>query len=264
MVLPLFIKFWETEHIDWSEDEQKKIIENIKKLGLLAEINPIIEDVDAICILGSVMNDMKIRVKHATKLLNKNILSSKYILLLAGERIVTPEIDGIKKDLQNIAKKYNIELSKLTETHLLENIYENSAIHYQLPAFTINTLAGELPRPTTETTLFELAKWLQNNKDVKRIAFISDQPLVNYQTSIIRQVLKSTSPNIEFQVVGPAGSSKIKASSALAALGSYIWAQTPEVLCHLGYKITNRELKAKVIKLYQENKLIFSNLKHLL
>lgn len=163
-----------------------------------------------------------------------------------------------------IAKKYDIDnLSKLTETHLIKSIYENSELYNKLQTFIIDTPAGDLSRPTTETTLHELVKWLSRHQDIKRIIFVSNQPYVKYQEAVITQVLKRSSPYIIFEVVGPEIAKDIKVLNLVEGIGSYIWAETPSIVSQLGKVIANEELLQEFKKLYGKNALMYSDIENL-
>ena len=251
---------WEIKTSGWIEQNKDKIIEDAKKLGFVDEIKNTMNEVDAVCILGSTLNSMQNRINYIAESINSKKLMAKNLILLAGERQVTITVDGDEQSLLLIAKKYNInDLSKLTETHLIQTAYEESAIYNQLPTFVIDTPAGKLPRPTTETTILELVKWLDSHKDIKTIVFISNQPYVKYQKAVISQILKSY-PHITFEVVGSKASDG-NPLKLIEGLGSYIWAKTPEIILQLGKAIPNEKILKEFKAVYGKNILIYSDIK---
>ena len=104
-----------------------------------------------------------------------------------------------------------------------------------MPTYVIDTPAGDLPRPTTQTTILELIKWLKHYDEIKNIIFVSNQPFVKYQESIISSVFKIHDASINVEVVGPEVLfTEREVQPIIEALGSYIWVQTPTALLKLG------------------------------
>ena len=130
-----------------------------------------------------------------------------------------------------------------------------------MPTYVIDTPAGVLPRPTTQTTIIELVKWLKQHEEIKTITFVSNQPYVKYQEAVIREVIKNLNAEIEIEVVGSACSDE-NAQPIIEALGSYIFAVTPEILIKFGGKITDPALIESFKALYAKQPLIYQNLKH--
>ena len=180
---------WEVSAPEWMKRNQQNIYNDLKILGFSEPVKPKMNDVDAICILGATRKVMVDRIEYAKSLINSG-LKTNTIILLAGERYVTEKIDGSEQELSNIAKKFDIQdWRKLTETHLIEDLYDTSELQKRkLAKYVIDTPAGELPRPTTQSTLIELAAWLKDHKNIRKIVFISNQPHVKYQNAIITSV----------------------------------------------------------------------------
>jgi hypothetical protein len=91
----------------------------------------------------------------------------------------------------------------------MQTAFEESTLYHKFKTSIIDTPAGNLSRPTTETTLKELLKWLDARKDIKKITFVSNQPYIKYQEAIIAQVLKSHA-SISYEVIGPKVEKDIK------------------------------------------------------
>ncbi len=257
---------WEIAPPQWTQENQEEILKALIKLNITNEVTPTFLDPSVICVLGSTMNSMISRLQYIGSVLNKNTLKAKYLVLLVGKRKVTIGVDGAEEALRKIAKKYHIsDLSKLTETHLMREAYSNSNIFNKLPTDIIDTPAGNLPRPTTETTVHELCGWLRAHPNVDSIIFISNQPYIKYQEAIINEVFKRENIIIKFEVVGPeVGLNKAKTQNLLEALGSQIWAQTPSVIARTKISTDDQSLKDAFIKLYAKQPLIYKNVESLL
>lgn len=249
---------WEISVSEWMKHNQKNLYNDLKILGFSDPIKPKINDVDAICILGATRKRMADRLKYTESLI-KNGLKTNAIILLTGERYVTENIDGTAEELSNIAHRFNIQdWKKLTETHLLEDLYGISELQKRkLEKYTIDTPAGDLPRPTTQSTLIELIAWLKNHKNIKNIIFISNQPYVKYQKAIITSVFKDYKIDIEFDVIGSGVQNKENIQPIIEGLGSYIWAVSPIVISKLRLKIDNKKIKDSFDKLYLKQPLIY-------
>lgn len=249
---------WEISVSEWMKHNQKNLYNDLKILGFSDPIKPKINDVDAICILGATRKRMADRLEYTESLI-KNGLKTNAIILLTGERYVTENIDGTAEELSNIAHRFNIQnWKKLTETHLLEDLYGMSELQKRkLEKYTIDTPAGDLPRPTTQSTLIELIAWLKNHKNIKNIIFISNQPYVKYQKAIITSVFKDYKIDIEFDVIGSGVQNKENIQPIIEGLGSYIWAVSPIVISKLRLKIDNKKIKDSFDKLYLKQPLIY-------
>lgn len=254
---------WEVKAAEWTLSNKARIIEDLRTLGFVEAIPPTLMQSDAICILGTTFNDIKERIDFVAQYLGSGKLKTENIILLAGERKVSVGADGLEQDLLAIAAKHNISgLEKLTETHLMQTAFEDSAINAKFKTFIIDTPAGDLPRPTTETTLKELLKWLDAHKDIKKITFVSNQPYIKYQEAIIAQALKSH-PDISYKVIGPEVKKDIKTFEIVEGLGSYIWAKTPWVIFNSGKFSNDEKLFQEFKKLYSKNPLIYSDIESL-
>ena len=251
---------WEVVAPNWMNKQPEIILRHLNTLGFTYLIAPREREFDAICILGATAPRMKERVEYAQGLL-ANDIQTKNIILLTGERYVKAGIDGPEDTLTALAQKYNLpNVSALTETHMLREIFETSPLSREgIKTYVIDTPAGELPRPTTQTTVEYLLDWLKSHQAINNILFVTNQPYVKYQEAIIRTVLEAKRSNLGYQVVGPAATTD-QIKPLLEALGSYIWAQTPEVLKKLttilNKPVVNNELRA----LYAKNPLLYKQL----
>jgi len=101
---------------------------------------------------------------------------------------------------------------------------------------------------------------------VHSIIFISNQPHVKYQEAIIKEVFKQQGLSTKFEVVGYKIGEKnvIKIQELVGALGSQIWAQTPELISQAKIHTNNQHLKDQFMELYKKQPLIYNNIKLLL
>lgn len=263
---------WDIKTSAWMQDtaEQPEILEALERLNMIDAVAPTFKERDVICILGGSKILMVSRLDYASDLFVGNKLPSSRLVLLAGERYVTADkngvsIDGSEQELSAIAGKLGKDITQLTETDLIRAVYQASQLYNKLPTVVIDTPKRDLPRPTTETTVTELCDWLKKNPEIKSITFVSNQPHVDYQKAIIAQVFEKQGMHIKFEVIGsqynpPVVSSADKINYVLQALGSRIWASTPEVINALALDMSDPELRAEYMALYKKLPLIYNNL----
>jgi len=246
------------------EKNQKEVLRILGNLGLTKAVPPTSPTSDVICILGARTSSMVNRLKYAGELYNKNKLQAKYLVLLTGERKVTVGVDGTEAELSDIAEKYGVNISALTETHMMQESYSTSFLFQKLLTDLIDVPAGELPRPTTETTLQEFCKWLKSHPDVRSVSFVSNQPHVKYQQAVITEVLHQQSQAIKFEVIGPETSPVADIQEIVGALGSQIWAETPSVVSKIKLTTTDPESRKAFLELYTKQPLIYKNVESLI
>lgn len=248
---------WEISAPNWMKNHQENIYNSLKILGFSEAIKPT-SDADAVCILGATRKRMTDRIEYAESLI-KNGFKTDTVILLTGERYVTEKIDGTENELSNIAKKFSLQdWRKLTETHLLEDIYDSSELQKRkLTKYIIDTPTGNLPRPTTQSTIIELIAWLKNHENIKSIIFVSNQPYIKYQKAIITSVFSDYKINIQFDVVGSGVKNKKNIQPIIEGLGSYIWAMSPIAMSKMELKINDKEIKRSFDKLYLQQPLLY-------
>jgi hypothetical protein len=266
---------WEVETSAWMKNPQTqtRTLDALVTLNMINAVAPTLSQSDVICILGSTKNVMISRLDYAATLNREHKLSAKWLVLLAGERYVTHDkngvsIDGSKQDLAVLGKVLGKHVDKITETDLMRVAYQNSKLFEKLPTVLIDTPKRDLPRPTTETTVIELSKWLKEHPYIKTITFVSNQPHVEYQKAIIAQVFKQQNMQLEFEVIGPEYTGAMiqntddKINYIVGALGSQIWAATPSVLEAIGLNVAQMNQKEDFIELYKKQPLIYNNIIH--
>lgn len=266
---------WDVKTADWMRDpaQQSKILQALNTLEMNQTVAPKFKKNDVIAVLGSSKGIMAIRLGYAADLYNTKKLNAKWLVFLVGERYVTSNKDGISIDgtveeLTVLSTKLNKDISKLTETDLMQQVYANSQLYKKLPTIFIDTPKRELPRPTTETTVSEFIMWLQQHSEVNTVTFVSNQPSIKYQAAIIGEVFKQHNVQIKYQVVGPeltvspVKDTGDKINYLVQTLGSQIWAATPGVLDQLQVNVTDPKLAQSLLDLYKQQPLVYSNLQN--
>lgn len=250
---------WQAQAKSWMLKPSEATFLALKDLDMVDEVLPKNHLPDVICVLGGPMGTMENRLGFLAKLLNSEQLGAKHIVLLAGERYVSENIDGSKKYLQNLAKKLgHKDFKTLTETDLIKEAFKNSGIKgYDVTV--IDTPKGNLLRPTTETTTLELVKWLKT-RPYKSVLFISNQPYVLYQQAVIAEVLQAENCRVDFSVVG--AKAEFNAQALMESLGSYLWAKTPQVVRQMRMKSSDEEVIKRFKSLYQKNPVISQHLEY--
>lgn len=252
---------WEIEAPAWLKENPTALLSALRTLGMTDAIKPTLDHPDVLCILGSTLGSMTKRLHYAKGLLEDTSLTPKHLVLLAGERHVTLNVDGSPELLESIAKNHGIPLSALTETHLIQEAYNNVGMPKTLTMTVIDTPKGDLPRPTTETTVIELSKWLKQHPEYKTIGFVSNQPHVYYQAAVIKEILRrqGLEDTVKVEVIGPSITSATPTKDITGALGSRIWASTPHVIQVLGLETQNPDLLKQYQGLYKNQPLVYKN-----
>jgi hypothetical protein len=210
------------------------------------------------------------RLAYTYKLLSSGVAVPKFLVLLTGRRKVTVGVDGTIEVLTQIAKKNNIDnVSELTETHLMQEAYAQSEIQKKygdkLQIKVIDTQEailtnGEKMRPTTGTTMLNLIKWLGQHPEISKITFVSNQPHVQYQRTIVEAVFGDNS-NMYYEVVGGTATANNQSPIYLVgALGAYIWAKTPHVMSVTGLKIEDKAAQKQFTELYERQATLYKRI----
>ena len=125
----------------------------------------------------------------------------------------------------------------------------------------IDTPKGDLPRPTTETTVIELSKWLKKHPEYTSLSFVSNQPHVYYQAAVIKEILRrqGLEDTVKVDVIGPSITAATSMKDITGALGSRIWASTPPIIQVLGLETQNPDLLQRYQTLYKTQPLVYKN-----
>jgi hypothetical protein len=268
---------WDVKTLDWMKDTtlQANVLKALKTVDMVEEIPLSSKRTDIVCILGATNAIMKMRLAYAGGLIAQNKLTADYLVMLAGERYLTPDkngiyVDGAEQELRQLANVMGKNLSSLTESDLMRNAYETSTLYrsFSDKAILIDTPRHHLSRPTTETTVLELCEWLKKHPTLSSITFISNQPYVLYQKEIIERVFKTQAlQNISIEVLGPKFNPEMEMISnradmincVLQELGSRIWAATPNVLFSLNVDMSDPQLQANYKEIYKKFPLVYDN-----
>ncbi len=252
---------WEVEALPWMTQNKGEILDDLRTLGFIEEIEPTHKHVDAICILGATWKTM-LRQFQYTHCLLKSGVTAPSLIFLGGERYVTVGVDGTEEELSALAAKLGVsDWRQLTEAHLMTELYTTSKIKNQkITPYFINTPKGDLPRPTTQTTMMELITWLKHHPEIKSLLFVSPQPHVKYQEAIIQSIFADQHKALSFHVVGPGVTNSQNMKPLIEGLGSYLWATTPPLLAQLGLEERDPHIIAELKELYNKNPLMYKEL----
>lgn len=249
---------WELKPSTWLQGNPAEILSALEILGMTEAVKPTLEHPDVLCVLGATLGPMTRRLHYAKSLLENATLDAKHLVLLAGERPVTINVDGSRELLEAIAKNHGIHLRDLTETHLIQEAYKHVGMPQTLALSVIDTPAGHLPRPTTETTVIKLSEWLREHPQYTSISFVSNQPHVYYQAAVIQDVLRRQGLSaIKVDVIGPAVTASTRIEDTVGALGSRIWAITPHVMETLDLETHDPKLLQLQQDLYAKQPLVY-------
>ncbi|HSX20991.1 MAG TPA: hypothetical protein VLG38_07725, partial [Gammaproteobacteria bacterium] len=91
---------WEVQTPDWIKDPalQKQILSALEILNMMDAVPPKFERRDAVCILGATRSTMVSRLSYAADLFLSNKLPANWLIMLSGERYVTPDHGGNRVD----------------------------------------------------------------------------------------------------------------------------------------------------------------------
>lgn len=258
---------WEVKPAPWMEANIIRNANELTALGMTSPRLPENKDTDVVCVLGATASRMQTRIDFASRLVRNRQLNTKFLVLLSGERYVSSKnsLDGTQQELDDLAKKLNKPADKLTETDLLLNIYQKSDLYQKYDTTILDVPRGDLPRPTTESTVNKFVQWLAEQPDIKSVTFVSNQPYIGYQQAIIELVFRQAGAWDKYKVdiVGP-GYDLLKKPDVkqivevCSALGSQIYAQTPLVIQKLGLKVTEPQLRQSFVELYKQQPSIYA------
>lgn len=258
---------WEIEVSEWMDEHAADLYGALDVLGFVKNRQPTVTNTHAICILGATYDTMCERIVYTQELVNSGQIKTKAIILLAGERLVAQGVDGSPEQLGQIAKRYGIDdWQKLTETHLIEDIYNKSSLarNTQIAVYSIDTPRGALIRPTTQTTIHELISCLQQHPDIERITFVSTQPYILYQKAVIDGCMQLYNYPILYEVVGSASSESSEPQALLEGLASCLWTGLPTFLVDMKHVVTSERVCNMLDTLYARNALLHTIVKNMM
>ncbi len=246
---------WEVSPLGWMQENQASTISMLEILDMKRAIKPSLKEIDLLCILGATSSTMKKRIAFSEQLLAQGYTFKK-IALISGERYVNLQVDGPETELQKIRQEQNLQsVSNLTEAHLIDYFFRNSQLSH-IAYHLINTPKNNLSRPTTQTTVIDLANWLRTENNTENLVFVSGQPTIKYQEAVINQVLRFVNVTKNIEVVGYEDSED-NTQKLLEGLGSFIFAQTPNVLVSFNETITDSGVIDEFYKVFGSQPLIY-------
>jgi hypothetical protein len=234
---------WQQATGQWMSASQEPIKEIIKHLKLEEELPPQEQEYQAIAVFGSTASEMKLRLDYAKNLVEQRNIQAKQLFLLCGERPFTLNVDGNDEFLNEIAGNYQIDPKQVTETHLMQNAYQQVKGENQfadIPVKVIDTPKGSKPRPTTVDTLIKLA---QENPDLAgKVLFISRAPNIQAQAEDTKLILKEHLPAVLPEVVG-ASCENVALNRIFTALGGALFGGYMRVAQELGCQQSVKQLE---------------------
>ncbi len=266
---------WEVKTSDWMQNpkSQAAILQALNTLDMLSEVTPKTHDPDAVCILGASKGVMQKRFDYADRLYQQKSFKPGKVLCLGGERYVSfntngISVDGTKEELQKLADELGKPLDKLTETDLMRQAFRDSHLFGKFSADDVvifDTPRGDLPRPTTETTVKNLCAWLREHPEVKTVCFVSGQPHTRYQEDIIKAIIAEEDLDIKVEVVGSEYKNIVQTESGkinylVQALGTRIWSSTPRIMHALGLDTSSTALQETIKEQYARSPLLYKSL----
>jgi hypothetical protein len=264
-------EIWDVETPAWMKYKPQDTLKLFSVLSMVDPVIPNVSHTDAICILGATRLTMDKRIKYTEELYASNTLISPRVILLAGERYVTPDtaeaiLDGSPEYLQALALSLGKPADKIIETDLILDLFAGSSLRDKVTMMLIDTPQRNGQRPTTESTVTDLCDKLKQTPDIKHVVFVSSQPYVAYQRAIIQHVFAKNNLQITFDVIGSRFDPSVVKTDAdrvnelLQALGSKIWAETPAVMQSIGFDASDQQLLADYRELYVRQPLIYNQL----
>jgi hypothetical protein len=161
----------------------------LQKLGCIEGIVAKEKEYDYALLLGGYYTRLNARFAHLAKECEKGVCF-KQLVLLTGERFLDPVTELPLFPLNKGA----------TETDLMLHILKSYPLLEKIPLTLINTPGSSHPkgwqRPTTKDTLIQ---WLKSNPIPGKCLFISNQPFIPYQQSVIQSTLPK---EFSFETVG--------------------------------------------------------------
>lgn len=176
---------WDLEDSSLLTAQRDNIINLLKKLGFIDEIQPCFKDYESILLLGASDVNLVERINYLKKAWNLGVRYKKCYLLTGGIVLKNSiHLNGTPKtDTDFIIETYN----KLSHDwpHLLKQIEVIPII-----------AKSKLPRPNTRDTL---NAWLERREKITSLLVISNQPFIPYQNLVTKSVLKT---HYQFETVG--------------------------------------------------------------
>lgn len=190
------------------EEMRPQVWPLFEEMGLLEEIDPTKTHYTYALVHGALLERVRDRINHLTKLWNKGIRFEK-IVFLTGERslLATEQVaEGLK-----------------TEREMVEWVYWHSDCPKEIPVLFVNAPAKKrsdgtiVGRPQTPDTLLS---WLQTAPAPGSCLAISNQPYVLYQHAILSRLLPE---EFEAETVGPSAQGNLPVALLLDTIAKQLY-----------------------------------------
>jgi hypothetical protein len=184
---------WDLEDSPLLIAQRDNIINLLKKLGFIDEVQPSFKAYESILLLGASDINLVERINYLPKIWKLGVRYKKCYLLTGGNVLKnsTHLTDIPKTDTDIIIETYK-QLSQ-DWPHLMRQVEVIPII-----------VKSKLPRPNTRDTL---NTWLERKEKRTNLLVISNQPFIPYQNLVTKSVLKT---HYQFETVGnPANSSML-------------------------------------------------------
>jgi hypothetical protein len=187
---------WILDHSIEIEKESSQVIQ-----ALVTEKSPSHKDIECIAILGATMKEASLRIAYWQELINQHFSADKIYLLGSTRKPFKNEInENIKTTIEN---RYH---TNVTESSIMEYLYENSCVGSYPKPIIINTLPCNRKleevcsrnRANTDDTI----EAFLDQSDCKFVTFISRAPNTIAQYEAIAPIIARRNPNLKFEVVG--------------------------------------------------------------
>jgi hypothetical protein len=195
--------------------QSAQILKHADRLGLIKKVSPNNKQFDYAIILGSDLNETRMRLAHLIYLWQTGTTFSS-ITCLGSER----SLDQITESDANLLNSRNGILEfktgwtssrelPTTEYEMMQWVFVQSNIPLELRKLPIhfinapikNLNDGASTQPNTADTI---NKWLQLKPEPGNCLFISNQPFIEYQKSVVKTIMPSEFGKLE--VCGPSQS----------------------------------------------------------
>ncbi len=219
--------------VDDVQPESTNQVNNFaRKLGLINEIKPSKKQYKYVFILGATFKRMRTRLAYVLKLWEQGI-TFDHLVFLVSERPLDATIeskemmlDGKNGDLTFKENWQTPDQLPKTEYEAAQVIYDQSQLPEKFRAIPITFINskmiknsdGTMRRATTGDTIID---WLATNPTHGDCLFVSNQPYVGYQDSVMRTYISNSFGFLE--TCGPQASDTTRNADILDDLARFLY-----------------------------------------
>lgn len=179
---------WDIEQ--YVTDNESEIRSVFEEMSMCGEIKPKLQEYDYVLILGGLFGRMTARLQHTIDLFKQGVRFKKIVLLGSARPAVATQGETLQKYLEWSGQSELEGVEPQTEADMLKFIYQYSAMPDQMRQLPMQVIdvpmlgqEGALRRPTTGDTI---TWWLQTDPQPGTCLFVSSQPYVGYQDSVVK------------------------------------------------------------------------------